>query len=610
MNKKIVSILVLLNFLVACGGGSTGSSNADSSSSSNAGSSNSLTAAEIGLSYSQIKEFKFNWSDAENATYYKLLENPDGGSGFSQIGESIGIGQESITVTVPLYNRLNASYILQTCNELGCIDSKILNVSGNLKDSIGYIKANYIGGDLFGTAISMSHDGTRLAVGASEEGSNATGVNGDEGNNSAHASGAVYIFNYDGNSWNQDFFIKASNTEIYDSFGAQLSLSGDGNTLVVGAADEGSNARGINGDQNDNSASKSGAVYVYTNSNNNWTQRAYIKASNSDMDDGFGGSGLSLNYNGSILAVGASSEDSNSTGVNGDSSNNSASGSGAVYLFALADSLWAQEAYIKASNTDAGDAFGVSLSLDNSGNILLVGATAERGGSTGVNGDDSDNSSYFSGAAYLFSKEDNTWTQKFYIKASNTNTHDRFGSSVCLSGDATTLAIGAFHEDSRSTGIDGDQTDNSSPSSGAVYLFTYLNSEISQQAYLKASNTDTYDYLGSVVSLSSDGNTLAVAAVGEDSTVEGVYSDGSTNNDGWHNGAVYIFNRNGSSWSQTSYLKATNTDIADEFGYALSISGDGKALAIGAPRESSNASGISGDDSNNNYSHTGAVYLY
>src|SRR5438876_4986604 len=90
----------------------------------------------------------------------------------------------------------------------------------------------------------------------------------------------------------QAAYIKASNTEMNDHFGNGgtleghgVALSGDGNTLAVGAPYESSNAKGINGNQNDNSLYSAGAVYVFVRRNNAWTQQAYIKASNPEQSD-------------------------------------------------------------------------------------------------------------------------------------------------------------------------------------------------------------------------------------------------------------------------------------------------------------------------------------
>ncbi|MCA3156455.1 MAG: FG-GAP repeat protein, partial [Burkholderiales bacterium] len=157
-------------------------------------------------------------------------------------------------------------------------------------------------------------------------------------------------------------YVKASNTGSSDVFGYSVALSADGNTLAVGAYGEASNATGVNGDDTDNSASASGAVYVFARTGSTWAQQAYVKASNTGASDQFGRS-LALSADGNTLAVGASREDSNATGVNGDDTNNSASGSGAVYVFTRSGASWTQQAYVKASNTGASDFFGYSVAL-------------------------------------------------------------------------------------------------------------------------------------------------------------------------------------------------------------------------------------------------------
>ncbi len=122
-------------------------------------------------------------------------------------------------------------------------------------------------------------------------------------------------------------YLKASNTGGGDLFGHSVALSGD--TLAVGAYRESSAATGVNGDQDSNSASDSGAVYVFVRSGGIWSQQAYLKASNTGASDRFG---ISLALSGDTLAVGAHLEDSAAAGVNGDQSSNATIDSGAVYV--------------------------------------------------------------------------------------------------------------------------------------------------------------------------------------------------------------------------------------------------------------------------------------
>ena len=125
------------------------------------------------------------------------------------------------------------------------------------------------------------------ALGAIGEASNATGVNGDQSDNSAPDSGAAYLFVRNETNWSQQAYLKASNAGAGDEFGVGVGLSGD--TAVIGAPHEGSNATGVNGNQSNNSAAGSGAVYIFVRNGTNWSQQAYLKASNT----GAGGSGMS-----------------------------------------------------------------------------------------------------------------------------------------------------------------------------------------------------------------------------------------------------------------------------------------------------------------------------
>ncbi|HWN70992.1 MAG TPA: cadherin-like beta sandwich domain-containing protein, partial [Haliangium sp.] len=444
-------------------------------------------------------------------------------------------------------------------------------------------KASDIGyHDRFGTSVALSGD--TLAVGAPEEDSGARGVGGDPDDSSAPSSGAVYVFRRTGTTWQQEAYLKASNTGSLDYFGASVALAGD--TLVVGAPEEDSAAQGVGGNQDDDSALESGAVYVFRRDYTEWQQEAYLKASNAGASDKFGHSVALL---GDLLAVGAPSEDSAAQGVGGNQDDDSAPGSGAVYVFRREDTVWLQEAYVKASNTGAFDEFGKSVALTYS--TLAVGANFEDSAAKGVNGDQGDDSALESGAVYVFRRTGEDWEQEAYLKASNTDVIDHFGISVALSGDV--LAVGAWWEDSAAQGVDGDQDDDSADASGAVYVFRRTGTGWQQEAYLKASNAGAEDFFG--VSVALAGDTLAVGAEQESSAATGV--DGAQDdNSAAHSGAVYVFRRTGTSWQQTAYVKASNTTELHVFGRSVALSDD--TLAVGAPDE---GSGL--EDS-------GAVYIF
>jgi hypothetical protein len=600
----LVYSLILTVLLASCGSGG-GSGTPPNSG----GNSAPASAATLSLSYSSVKQFNFSWSDVSDATYYKLLENLDGVSGYSQIGGDINQGTQVFSITASLLQRGNASYILQSCNTYGCTDSSAVSVAASLAQAIGYFKSsNPDISDWFGQAISLSADGNTLAVAAPGEDSNATGIDGNQSDNSEDGSGAVYVFQQSNGSWIQQAYVKASNAQDGDNFGWQLDLSSDGNTLAVSAISEDSNATTINGDENDNSANNAGAVYIFSRNSGSWSQQAYIKASNGGSGDYFGYS-LSLSADGNTLAVGASGEDSDAMGINGDPVNNDAISAGAAYTFTRTAGTWNQQAYIKASNTNTGDAFGKFLSLSGDANTLAISAVKERSNSTTINGNESDNSSFDTGAVYVFTQNTGNWTQQAYVKASNAEANDRFGLSLALSDNGDTLAVGAEFENSNATGVNGAENNNDASYSGAVYVFIRAIGSWSQQAYIKSSNSNQSDRFGNSLDLSSDGNTLAVSAFYEDSNSSGIGGDQSDNSADFA-GAAYLFERNNSVWLQQAYIKASNTEPNDEYGRTLSLNGDGRSLAVGAILEDSNASGIGGDQTNNSVFDSGAVYLY
>ncbi len=543
-------------------------------------------APTVTLTPQSIKTFSFSWINVSRVTEYRLFENADGNSGFSELA-IIDADITSYDLVVFLPARINASYVLAACNASGCTDSAPVFVSGSLAGAVGYVKASNAGEHLFGDSIALSADGTTLAVGAPGESSSATGINGDESDNSAGGSGAVYVFSRSGNSWSQQAYVKASNTDADDYFGWRITLSGDGNTLAVGTWFEDSNATGVNSDETDNSAENSGAVYVFNRNGTAWNQQAYIKASNTEASDFFGHS-IALSGDGNILAVGAYGEDCNATGINGDGSNNLANNSGAVYIFSRAGAVWSQQSYVKALDIRPDNGFGRNIALAADVSTLAVGASK---------------------AIYVFSRNGTGWLQQAEVNVANTELTVSYGGDIALSADGNTLVLGFSADSSNATGINGDETNNDSSYSGAVYVFSRSGNSWSQQAYIKASNADAWDFFGSKVALSADGNTLVVGAWGEGSNATGINED-ELDNSSSGSGAVYVFRRSGASWSQQAYVKATNTGEGGLFGDSIALSGDGNTLAVGSPGEASNATGIGGDQSDRSYLGRGAAYLY
>jgi hypothetical protein len=443
-----------------------------------------------------------------------------------------------------------------------------------------FIKAsNPDAADYFGDVVAL--EGAWLAVGASNEASRATGIDGDQSDDSEDGSGAVYLYSDDGSGWAQRAYIKASNAEGVDSFGDAVALSGD--RLAVGAPHEDSPATGIDGDQGNGSAN-SGAVYVFVREDDVWRQEAYVKASNTGMVDVFG---ASVDLEGDTLVVGAPAEDSGAITVGGDELDDSVENSGAVYVFERGNDGWLQTAYVKGSYSEARDAFGQAVSM--SGDTLAIGAPWESSSATGVDPEPADNAANNSGAVYVFERDGATFRQAAFLKASNTDADDEFGSHLALDGD--TLAVSAALEGTR--GGDGTTSNELAPESGAVYVFERSAGVWAQTAYLKPTDPANGYYFG--LGLALLGDTLVVGSMGDSQYTR--------------TGAIYVYRRSASGFRLEERREAPGGgEVGDRYGSAVAITPT--LLAVGAYTESSDSPGINGDATNNRAADSGAVFLY
>lgn len=321
---------------------------------------------------------KLDASDADKEDLFgAAVALSDDGSTVAIGGRSASLGKEAVYV----FKRTGAAFAQEA-----------IVIGQNTKKS-----------DSFGASLAISADGNTLAVGAPNESSNATNVNGDGSNNGANGSGAAYVFSRAGSTWTQQSYVKAFNTGALDAFGTSVALSANGNTLVVGAPYEDSNAKGVGGNQADESAFGAGAVYSYTRTGTTWTSQSYIKASNTTSDQEFGSS-VALSASGAMLVVGAPPEASNAKGVNGNQADTSAFGAGAAYTFTLTGGVFTPGDYVKASNTRSGASFGRVLCIDATGATMVSTSPDESSNAKGIGGNQADESAFGSGATYVFSK--------------------------------------------------------------------------------------------------------------------------------------------------------------------------------------------------------------
>ncbi|WP_158269400.1 FG-GAP repeat protein [Saccharospirillum sp. MSK14-1] len=558
------------------------------------------------LTVEPIKQFRFDWPASESGTHYRILENPDGQSGFTDVSGDIPIGTETFTIEVPLHARIRAQYILQRCDGSECADSRATTIADNLARGVGYFKPDVLVsfGYEFGQAVALSGDGKTMAV-----------AGGDD----------LYIFvETAAGQWQQQDKIGLR------SPASDLAFSSDGNRLAVGSRLDNSNATGIYSARSGAStggATFSGAVYVFSRSGTNWSEQAYIKASNVTEYAYFGRS-ISLSADGTLLAVGANAENNDDRGISttfpASTDVTGLADSGALYLYRYSGGQWHEDAYIKASNAHTKDWFGYSVSLSGDGQRLVVGAIQEDNDATGVsttfpNAADTGNQ-WRSGAAYLYYYTGGQWTEEAYIKASNTLTEARFGASVSFNNDGDLLAVGAQDEATNMHGVHQRPSPGASHNrsgSGAAYVFARTGSTWTEAAFIKADNADNNDHFGIGVRLSSDGQWLAVVAKEESSAAAGVHrsSRNQRNNSVPGAGAVYLYRRNTTLWSEQAYVKASNNRSGDGgFGYhvqpSLDLSNDGQRLLVGSWAEDGLTTGIQSNQNDRSGDEIGAVFLY
>ena len=556
------------------------------------------------------KQLELRWNAVPTALTYKVFLNPDGASGFTQIGADVAAPATTATldVSVHTFKWAAASLRVEACNATACSGSPALSVADAMLGAIGYLKAASVDpNDTLGTSVAISGDGTTVVVGVPGDDSAATGIDGNAALGGAPNSGAAYIFARTAGGWGQQAYVKASNTTLANSFGASVAISTDGSTIAIGAPGR---------------ATSAGAVYLFVRSGASWSQQSMLTASNAEGDDRFGAA-LALSANGSILAVGAIGENSDGSGAG----NNSAADAGAAYVFSRTGVAWSQQGYLKASNAEEDDSFGSALALNAAGTLLAIGATGETDGE---------------GAVYVFADDGVTWTQSAYIKAPNAEPLDGFGSSLAMSADGNTLAIGAPYEDGTVTGAQAFPIDpppavpppdpnvppppgapNPLPTtfqglcaatvlrpavgceSGAVYIFALDAGAWSAQSYIKGSNNEYEDRFGTSVSMSADGDVVAIGSPVEGSSATGIEGN-ETLDDAPGSGAAYVYRLSSGTWSQQSYVKASNTGSNDAFGTSIALSSDAAALVVGATGEAS----VSDDQNDNSAAAAGAAYLY
>ncbi|MEP7106746.1 MAG: FG-GAP repeat protein [Ferruginibacter sp.] len=262
-----------------------------------------------------------------------------------------------------------------------------------------------------------------------------------------------------------------------------------------------------------------GAAYIFMRQGGTWSEQSKLTASDGGAGDNFGNSvGISGDY-----AIVGSPRGAGNWFLQG-----------AAYIFVRTGSTWTQQAKLNASDGLIGDYFGTSVSI--SGADVLVGAP-----------NDSDPFANM-GSAYVFVRTGAGWSQQSKLTVSYGKYNDRFGFSVSINGDYAIV------------GAPFTSINIAYPYDGSAYIFVRSGVTWALQVDLYRADGFQDDNFGYSVSISGD-----YAIVGEPGEYAAPYT---------HNGAAYIYKRNGTSWSLPIKLTAADSEAESYFGNSVCISGD------------------------------------
>lgn len=286
-----------------------------------------------------------------------------------------------------------------------------------------------------------------------------------------------------------------------------------------------------------------GSAYVYRWNGQSWVEKK-LTASDGAASDGFGRS-VAVSADGSIVVVGAPADDTPETYNHG-----------SVYVFRWNGSAYVQAQKLQPSPLFGNAYFGTGVAVSGDGSRIAAGAVY-----VGLDG----GSPW--GAVYIFRRNGSTY--ELLGSALNAPTPQNYDSfcKVALSSDGSTLAVGAMGYDSNK---------------GAVFVFQWDGSNYGNCQRLATMNQTNGEELGYCISISADGSTVVAGARSYSSS----------------RGAVYVFRRNGSSYTQVNKLIASDGINGDGFGISVAVSGDGGRVATGAYND------------DETFTDQGSAYLY
>ncbi len=475
------------------------------------------------------------------------LVAPDGEFN-DQFGSAVALSGDTAVISAPGTPQGGAAYVFVRSAQTWNMQAKLVGADTAWAHRFGW---------------DVAVDGDLVVVGAPER---------NAGN--LFFTGTAYVFARNGTQWAQQDQLFAPTAVEFSHFGHSVAISGG--SLIVGAP----NGGGV------------GSAHVFVQMGADWIWQSTLPAPGGEADDKFGSS---VAISGNTAAVGARLDDTDTFADIGSVSTYVRSGStwtwqakltpgdgsnfhefghdialsgntlvagshyfsspsqstkrGAAYIYVSGGSTWTLQGRVQPADVDGGDEFGTSVAI--SGESLLAGAPFDdtiAGNSAGTAG--------------VFVRNSGVWTQQAQLSAGNGAAEHRFGLSVSLSG--TTALVGAPSADAPTA-----------VNAGAVYVFVRNGSAWTQQARLTAADAEEDAKFGSSIALTAD--TAIIGSPLKDGSIPNSFQPDV--------GAVYVYVRNGSVWTQQAKLTASDNQTGDEFGNAVAINGD--TILVGAWREGS-----------------------
>ncbi|MHB8645903.1 MAG: Ig-like domain-containing protein [Thermomicrobiales bacterium] len=342
--------------------------------------------------------------------------------------------------------------------------------------------------DYFAQSVALSRDGNTAIVGAFGKG---------------NGMGAAYVFTRSGGAWGQRQDLAISGATNRDYFGYAVAISGDGNTVLVGAW--------------------GGAAYVYTKVGATWTLQQKLIANDAPLINSFGFA-VAVSYDGNTVIIGAYADQNYA---------------GAAYIFARSGTIWTQQQKLIASDRATDNLFGWAVAMSDDGATAIIEALQKQN---------------FTGAAYIFGRIGGTWAQLQELTVGDIAPHDEFGKGLAMSADARILFLGAPGKNNSTgaayifvrngtawteqqeliasdgaqndylgqraaTSIDGSTTVISANArhgnTGAAYVFVRAGTAWIQQQVVTASDGAQNDYFATALAVDARASTALFGSVGQ-----------------------------------------------------------------------------------------------